>query len=70
MKRQKRYKHDRAYNKGYHAGLAGRPKDLCPHAQGDTRQCWLGGWSEGRSDSWASMNGVSGLSNVAQHEFA
>ena len=70
MKRQKRDMNDRAYNRGYHAGLAGRPKDQCPHAQGDTRRSWLGGWSEGRQDGWESKSGVSGLSNLASHEFA
>ncbi len=70
MKRQKRDMKDRAYHKGYHAGLSGRAKDQCPHASGETRQQWLGGWSEGRNDSWDSLCGVSGLSNIVQHEIA
>ena len=70
MKRQKRDMNDRAYHRGYHAGLDGKPKDKCPHAAGETRQQWLHGWSEGRSDSWASLSGIAALSQVTRHELA
>ena len=70
MKRQKRDKGDRAYNKGYHAGLASRPKDSCPHSKAEVRQRWMNGWSEGRNDSWSALNGVSGLCTITKHEFA
>ena len=70
MRRQKRDMKDRAYHKGYHAGISGRAKSQCPHASGDTRQHGLCGGREGRNDSWASLKGVSGLSNIVQHEIA
>ncbi|MEE4190242.1 MAG: ribosome modulation factor, partial [Halieaceae bacterium] len=31
MKRRKRDMNDRAYHKGYQAGLVGRSMDTCPH---------------------------------------
>lgn len=70
MKRQKRNMKDRAYHKGYHAGIAGRAKEQCPHETPELKQQWIAGWREGRNDSWASLKGVSGLSQIAQHEIA
>jgi ribosome modulation factor len=52
MKRQKRDRLARAHAKGYHAGVQGRAKEVCPFQQVDARSCWLGGWRdayEGRS---------------------
>lgn len=68
MKRQKRDMSHRAYHRGYHAGLAGKSRDACPHSQGDLREQWVSGWREGRSDSWSALTGISGLQNVARHE--
>ena len=44
MKRQKRDQTERAFVKGYQAGIDGRSKSLCPHETGQARQQWLNGW--------------------------
>lgn len=64
MRRQKRDLSERAFNKGYQAGVSGRHKELCPHEQGAIRQHWLTGWREGRTDQWDGYTGVSGLHKV------
>lgn len=46
MKRQKRDRHERAHTKGFNAGAAGRPKELCPYQSVEPRSQWLGGWRE------------------------
>jgi ribosome modulation factor len=46
MKRQKRDKMERAFSRGYKAGLTGRPKDNCPYQATDAKMQWLGGWRE------------------------
>ena len=61
MRRQKRDMTDRAFVKGYHTGVSGRSKDICPHTEPQLRQAWLTGWREGRVDNWDGMIGVSGL---------
>ena len=53
MKSQKRDKTERAFVRGYHAGITGKSKDSCPHESNEeVRQSWLTGWREGRSDQW------------------
>ncbi len=52
MKRQKRDQTERAFVKGYQAGIDGRSKSLCPHESGEARQQWLNGWRESRTDQW------------------
>ncbi|MBR9727486.1 ribosome modulation factor [Shewanella intestini] len=47
MKRQKRDRLDRAFSKGYQAGIGGRSKELCPYENLTSRSHWLGGWREG-----------------------
>jgi len=47
MKRQKRDRLDRAFSKGFQAGVGGRSKEHCPHLNLDSRSQWLGGWREG-----------------------
>ena len=47
MKRQKRDRLDRAFSKGFQAGVGGRSKEVCPHSNLDSRSQWLGGWREG-----------------------
>lgn len=47
MKRQKRDKCDRAFSKGFQAGIVGRSKDICPYSNLDFKSHWLGGWREG-----------------------
>ncbi|HUH37095.1 MAG TPA: ribosome modulation factor [Spongiibacteraceae bacterium] len=61
MKRQKRNPADRAFQRGYLAGMQGRDRDSCPHEQTDARSNWMAGWREGRSDQWDGMIGVSSL---------
>lgn len=50
MKRQKRDRFDRAYAKGYQAGIAGRSKENCPYTNNDIKSEWLGGWREAITD--------------------
>lgn len=61
MKRQKRDLSERAFQKGYRAGVSGKHKDTCPHETGDIRQQWLTGWREGKTDNWDGLTGVSGI---------
>lgn len=56
MKTQKRHQIERAFSKGYQAGIDGRSRSLCPHDKGNTRQTWLTGWREGRTDHWDGFN--------------
>jgi len=46
MKRQKRDKMDRAFSRGFQAGLTGRSKENCPYHAPDAKMHWLGGWRE------------------------
>ena len=50
MKRLKRNRIQRAFDKGYQLGLAGRSKENCPFLTGLARSKWLEGWREGRND--------------------
>ena len=62
MRKQKRDMSARAYKKGYMAGLAGKPKDMCPLEKIQTRQEWINGWREGREDHWSGLTqGVSSI---------
>jgi len=61
MKRQKRDQTERAFTKGYQAGIDGRSRSLCPHESGLNRQQWLNGWRESRIDQW---DGYSRLAQV------
>ncbi len=67
MRRQKRDATDRAFQKGYQAGVSGRGKDSCPHENGNVKQQWLTGWREGRTDQWEGYTGVSGIHKMAVH---
>ena len=64
MKRKKRDLSDRAFQKGYSAGVNGKNKGHCPHEQENMKQQWLTGWREGRSDQWDGFTGVSGIHRV------
>ncbi|STI87032.1 ribosome modulation factor [Escherichia coli] len=46
MKRQKRDRLERAHQRGYQAGIAGRSKEMCPYQTLNQRSQWLGGWRE------------------------
>jgi len=50
MKRQKRDRQDRAFSRGYQAGLAGRSKEMCPYSNSEVKSEWLGGWREAITD--------------------
>jgi ribosome modulation factor len=67
MRRQKRDLTERAFHKGYQAGVSGRAKDSCPHENGEPRQHWLTGWREGRTDQWDGYTGVSGIHKMDLH---
>ena len=67
MRRQKRDMSERAFSKGSQAGSSGRHKETCPHENGDTRQQWLTGWREGRTDQWDGLTGVSGIHKLEIH---
>lgn len=61
MKRQKRDIEERAFKKGYQAGITGKSKSLCQISNPTAKQNWLSGWREGRGDNWDGLIGVSGL---------
>ncbi|MCM5338642.1 ribosome modulation factor, partial [Escherichia coli] len=42
MKRQKRDRLERAHQRGYQAGIAGRSKEMCPYQTLNQRSQWLG----------------------------
>lgn len=68
MKRQKRDQFERAYGKGYQAGIDGRSRSLCPHESGKVRELWMSGWREARTDQWDGLNRmaqVQKLSNMS-----
>lgn len=65
MKRQKRDKFSRAFQRGYKAGVSGRSLDICPHEQLEQRQHWLSGWREGRADQWDGLTGIAGIPKAA-----
>lgn len=67
MKRQKRDMAERAFQRGYQAGIKGRNKDTCPYDAGDIRQQWMTGWREGRTDQWDGFTGVSGIHKMQVH---
>ena len=56
MKRQKRDQTERAFAKGYQAGIQGKSRSICPHETGTARQQWLNGWRESRVDQWDGLN--------------
>lgn len=61
MRRQKRDMNERAFQRGYQAGLGGRSNEDCPHESEAPRQFWLSGWREGRSDQWDGLTGISSV---------
>ncbi|USA43239.1 ribosome modulation factor [Spongiibacter taiwanensis] len=67
MKRQKRDMSERAYQRGYSAGIAGRTKECCPHTQHQLKQEWITGWREGRNDHWDGLSTAAALQKQAFH---
>lgn len=66
MRRLKRDKSERAFQKGYLAGVSGKSKDMCPKEAGSIHQQWVNGWREGRIDNWEGKTGVSGVHRLAE----
>jgi ribosome modulation factor len=66
MRRQKRDMNNRAFQRGYQAGLERKSLEECPHAAESQRTFWLSGWREGRSDQWDGYTGVSGVHRAQQ----
>lgn len=64
MKRQKRNRDERAYSRGYQAGVTGRPRDFCPFGALQARSNWMLGWREGRTNQVQGMVGVAGIQNL------
>lgn len=60
MKRQKRDMTERAFHKGYQAGITGKLRDLCPHEQPTLRFQWMAGWREGRADKHDGLSNLYG----------
>lgn len=73
MRSQKRNQAERAFSRGYQAGVMGRSRSCCPHETSEARQHWLTGWREGREGHWAGFNAlthVQKLSNLrTEHEY-
>ena len=67
MRRQKRDMNDRAFDRGYQAGVSGRSNDFCPHSDDVHRQNWLSGWREGRCDQWDGLTGISAVQRTREH---
>ncbi len=55
---------DRAYNRGYNAGLDGKSREDCPFGTLQARTNWMGGWREGRTDFAHGMLGVASIQNL------
>ncbi len=68
MKRQKRDQTERAFTKGYQAGIAGRSRSLCPHENGTARHQWLNGWRESRIDQWDGLNRAAQVQKLSQYQ--
>ncbi|MBP1524075.1 ribosome modulation factor [Salmonella enterica subsp. enterica serovar Worthington] len=41
---------ERAHQRGYQAGIAGRSKEMCPYQTLNQRSYWLGGWRQAMED--------------------
>ncbi|MFY9179262.1 MAG: ribosome modulation factor [Venatoribacter sp.] len=65
MRKQKRDMQERAFSRGYRAGVERRSKDLAPTGETPQRDAWLAGWRSGRSDHWDGYIGVSGIHKMA-----
>jgi len=70
MKRQKRNQTERAFGKGYQAGIDGRSRSLCPHDRGQVRQQWLSGWREARIDHWDGYNRLAQVQKLSNMRFS
>ncbi|MGB0662518.1 MAG: ribosome modulation factor [Pontibacterium sp.] len=61
MKRHKRDRQAKLFNRGFQAGLNGKSRDTCPVHSTELRSQWMSGWREGREALWSGMNGVSSI---------
>ncbi len=64
MKRQKRDRLERAHQRGYQAGIAGRSKEMCPYQTLNQRSQWLGGWREAMAGRLARSHGGQGSNGL------
>jgi len=46
MNRQKRDRKQRAFSKGFQAGIHQQSRDNCPYQNVNQKEQWLGGWRE------------------------
>lgn len=53
MNRQKRDRSERAFSKGFKAGLSGQGKNVCPYNTTEEKTQWLGGWREANEERHA-----------------
>ncbi|MBO6557045.1 MAG: ribosome modulation factor [Pseudomonadales bacterium] len=65
MRRQKRQKAHRAFARGYHCGLHGKSRDMCPFHDEASKQAWIAGWRTGREDNWDGFVGTAGVNREA-----
>lgn len=63
MRKQKRDPQQRAFMRGYKAGVERRSKDMAP--DNHTRESWMAGWRDGRADNWDGYTGISGIHKLA-----
>ncbi len=70
MKSQKRNQAERAFGKGYQAGIQGRSRSVCPHENGSSRQEWLAGWRESRIDQWDGYNRMAQVQKLSNLHFS
>ncbi len=61
MRKLKRDPSERAYKRGYMAGVNGKSKSQCPADSPAVKQEWLNGWRDGRQDNWDGYVGISGV---------
>lgn len=64
MKKHKRNIEQRAFNRGYTAGVTGKSKTLCPDPSHESHTHWMAGWRAGREDNWSGYTGVSGIHKI------
>jgi len=70
MKRQKRNQADRAFGRGYQAGVMGRSRSLCPYEMGAARFEWLNGWRKGREDHWDGFNPAAQAQRLSSYQLS
>lgn len=62
MRKLKRNKQERAFLRGYRAGLSGASQSRGPRLSSLLHQDWINGWRIGRQDLWCGYQLVDGIS--------